>query len=74
MGENQFVIDLSKLEEAHNTSDREWLNTTFDKARHVIESGGMVKIDQQFSDTSMELVAIIDNMEGLNHYIKKYSV
>lgn len=74
MAENQFVIDQSKLENAHNTSDREWLETTFDKARQVIESGGTVKIDQQFSDASMELIAIIDNIEGLNHYIKKYSV
>lgn len=74
MTAEEFVIDQSKLEEAHNTSDREWLETTFNKARQVIETGGTIKIDQQFSDASMELVAIIDNMEGLNHYIKKYSV
>ena len=74
MAEDQFVIDQSKLEAAHNTTDREWLETTFNKAREVIDAGGTVKIDQQFSDASMELVAIIDNMEGLNHYIKKYSV
>lgn len=74
MAEEHFVIDQSKLEEAHNTSNREWLNSTFEKARQVIEAGGTVKIDQQFSDASMELVALIDNLEGLNHYIKKYSV
>ena len=74
MSENQFVLDQSKLEEAHNTSDKEWLEETFAKARQVIESGGTVKIDQQFSDASMELIALIDNLEGLNHYIKKYSV
>ena len=74
MPEEQFVISQSKLEEAHNTSNREWLETTFEKARQVIENGGMVNITQQFSDASIELVAIIDNLEGLNHYIKKYSV
>ena len=73
MSEEQFVINQSKLEEAHNTSNREWLETTFGKARQVIENGGIVNITQQFSDASMELVAIIDNLEGLNHYIKKYS-
>ena len=73
MPEEQFVIRQSKLEEAHNTSDREWLENTFVKARKIIDAGGIVKITQQFSDASMELVAIIDNLEGLNHYINKYS-
>lgn len=74
MAAEQFIIDQSKLEEARNTSNKEWLDATFEKARQVIEAGGTVKIDQQFSDASMELVALIDNLEGLNHYIKKYSV
>jgi len=74
MPAEQFVIHQSQLEEAHNTSDREWLETTFAKARRVIEAGGRVSILQQFSDASMELVALIDNIEGLDHYIKKYSL
>ena len=74
MQEEQFVINQSKLEEAHNTSNSEWLETTLGKARQVIETGGTVKITQQFSDASIELVAIIDNLEGLNYYVKKYSV
>ena len=73
MTQDQFVINQSKLEEAHNTSNREWLDSTFEKARQVIENGGTINITQQFSDTSIELVAIIDNLEGLDHYIKKYS-
>jgi hypothetical protein len=74
MPAEQFVINQSRLEEAHNTSDREWLETTFAKARQVIEAGGRVNITQQFSDASIELVALIDNFEGLDHYIKKYSL
>jgi len=74
MAEKLYHISQSKLEEAHNTSDREWLEKTFSEARRVIEEGGRVNVTQQFSDTSVELVAIIDNLEGLNHYIKKYSV
>jgi len=73
MPEEQFIINQSKLEEAHESSNREWLKTTFNKARQVIEDGGRVNIKQQFSGASMELVAIIDNLEGLEHYIKKYS-
>ncbi len=73
MPEEQFIISQSKLEDAHENSNREWLKTTFDKARQVIEDGGRVDIKQQFSDASVELIAIIDNLEGLEHYIKKYS-
>jgi len=73
MSEKQFIISQSKLEEAHKSSNREWLKTTFDGARQVIEAGGRVNVKQQFSGASMELVAIIDNLEGLEHYIKKYS-
>jgi hypothetical protein len=74
MEEEQFVISQSKLEEAHNTANREWLAATFARARKVIKAGGRVNITQQLSGTSVELVAIIDNLEGLDHYIKKYSV
>jgi len=74
MAEKEYHIDQSKLEEAQNTSNSEWLETTFEQARQVIKAGGRVKITQQFSDTSMELVALVDNLEGLDHYIKKYSV
>ena len=74
MPEKQFVISQSKLEEAHKNSNKEWLKTKFDEARRVIDAGGRVDIKQQFAGASMELVAIIDNLEGLEHYIKKYSI
>lgn len=73
MSEEQFSIDITRLEEAQNTSDRQWLEATFARARQVIESGGRVSMTQRYSDSSLELVSIIDNLEGLNHYIKKYS-
>lgn len=74
MEKEQFAISQSKLEEAHATANREWLATTFARARKVIEAGGRVTITQELSGTSVELVALIDNLEGLNHYVKKYSV
>lgn len=74
MSEKEFEINISKLEEAKNTSNGDWLDETFAKAREVIENGGIVNLIQQYSDTHLELVSIIDNLEGLNHYIKKYAI
>ena len=68
-----FVIYNSKLEEAHNTSDKTWLNDTFARARKVIENGGRVALRQRFSDASSELVEIIDTLNVLEHYKSKYS-
>lgn len=69
----QFEISQSRLEEARNSSDKEWMEETFAKARQVIDAGGIIRIMQQFSDASLELVALIDNHEGLDHYQKKYT-
>ena len=74
MSQKEFEINISKLEEAKNTSDSEWLDNTFTKAREVVEAGGIVNLVQQYSDSHIEMVSVIDNMEGLNHYIKKYSL
>jgi len=73
MPEETFVIDSSKLDEAHITSDRKWLAATFDKARQVIDAGGKVNIMQRFSGSSRELVAIIDDLESFEYYRKKYN-
>lgn len=74
MTDEEYVIYNSKLEEALNTSDSKWLDETFTKARKVIADGGRVAVLQRFSDASKELVELIDNMETLEHYQKKYSV
>lgn len=74
MSDKEFEINISKLEEAKNTSNEEWLEKTFTQARGVIEAGGIVNLIQQYSDSHLELVSVIDNLEGLNHYIKKYSL
>ncbi len=72
MEEKQLNISKSHLEAAHNTSNRTWLEQTFDQARQVIEAGGRVKITQEFSDASKELVALIDNIKTLEHYKRTY--
>lgn len=67
-----FEISQSSLEEARSTSDEIWLEGTFDKAEKVIDAGGKVNITQQFTDGSVELVAIIDTKELLDYYKRKY--
>ncbi|MFZ5797983.1 MAG: hypothetical protein ACYCYR_11355 [Desulfobulbaceae bacterium] len=74
MKKEHFAISQSSLEEAHNTGDREWLATTFSRARQVIEDGGRVHVTQELSGNSVELAAIIVDLEELGRYIKKYSV
>lgn len=67
-----FEINQASLERARHRSDRDWLESTFNRARQVISSGGKVNISQQFSDSSIELVAIIDTKELLGYFQKKY--
>lgn len=73
MTQETFEISQSRLEEAKNANDNAWLEGTFDQAEKVIADGGKVNITQQFSDGSVELVAIIDSKELLDYYRKKYS-
>jgi hypothetical protein len=73
MTQEQYTIYNSRLEEARNTSDIQWLNAAFTRAREVIDGGGRVHIMQRFSDASEELVEIIDNMETLEFYRQKYT-
>lgn len=72
MKEKQLTISMSKLEEANNTSNRKWLAKTFEEASKVIKAGGRVKVTQEFSDASKELVALIDNLTTLEHYKKRF--
>ena len=70
--QEKFEISQSSLEKARNTHDTNWLETTFKIANSVIDSGGKINITQQFSDSSTELVAIIDSKELLEYYKSKY--
>ena len=73
MTAEQFIIYNSELEEARNTSDSQWLEATFTKARKVINAGGKVHIMQRFSDASKELVEIIDDLKTLDFYRQRYT-
>ena len=74
MSDQEFEINISKLEEAKNTTDGEWLEKTFTQPREILEDCGIENLIQQYSDSNHELVTVIHKLEGLNHYIKKYSL
>jgi len=64
------VIEISKsdLAGARDTGNREYLESTFQKAAEVIKAGGSVHLMQVFSDASKEIADIIDNIEQLDHF------
>lgn len=66
-------IRQSKLESAKNTGDSTWHEDTFANAEKILEEGGIIHIVQEYSDTSSELVAIIDTPELLDYYRDKYA-
>ena len=64
------VIEISKsdLAGARDTGNREYLESTFQKAEEVIKAGGSVYLMQVFSDASKEIADVIDNLEQLAHF------
>ena len=68
------VIEISKsdLAGARDTGNREFLESTFQKAGEVIKAGGSVYLMQVFSDASKEVSDVVDNLEQLNHYRNIY--
>jgi len=64
------LIEISKsdLAGARDTGNREYLESTFQKAEEVIKAGGSVHFMQVFSDASKEIADVIDNLEQLAHF------
>jgi hypothetical protein len=72
MSGRQFTISQARLEKAKSINDRDWLESTFNAAARVIDSGGKVKIMQPFSAAAHDNDAIIENREMLNYYRNMY--
>lgn len=66
--EQVMQISKSDLAGARNTGNREYLESTFQKAEDVIRAGGTVHLMQVFSDASKEVAEVIDNLEQLAHF------
>jgi len=64
------VIEISKsdLAGARDTGNREYLESTFQKAEKVIKAGGSVHLMQVFSDASKEIADVIDDLDQLAHF------
>ena len=64
------VLEISKsdLAGARDTGNKEFLESTFNKAEEVIRAGGSVHLMQVFSDASKEISDIIDNIEQLEYF------
>ena len=61
-------ISKSDLAGARDTGNKEFIETTFNKAAQVIKAGGTVHIMQVFSDAHKEISDIIESNEQLDHF------
>lgn len=65
-------MKLSDLQSARDTNNKKYLEEQFRAARKTLEAGGTVRVEQEFSDTRVETVHIIDNLDDLKLFEKKY--
>jgi hypothetical protein len=72
MGPQQFALNKSDLTRARDANNIELLESTFKEARKIIRAGGIVKVQENFSDGSVEAVDVIDNLEQLKHFENIY--
>lgn len=65
-------MKISDLQSARDTNNRKYLEEQFRAARKTLEAGGTVRVEQEFSDTRVETVHIIDNLDDLKLFENKY--
>lgn len=65
-------MKISNLQSARDTNNRKYLEEQFRAARKTLEAGGTVRVEQEFSDTRVETVHIIDNLDDLKLFENKY--
>ncbi len=64
----KIAIQESKLVEAKNNKDNDWLVKTYNEAVEVISNGGEVDIVRSLSDNSNELIERIGSLKQLQLY------
>ena len=72
MEQRQLALKKSDLTRARDGNNRELLESAFKKAGKVIKAGGIVNVQESFSDGSNEVVDVIDNIDQLNHFKSIY--
>ena len=65
-------MKISNLQSARDTNNRKYLEEQVRAARKTLEAGGTVRVEQEFSDTRVETVHIIDNLDDLKLFENKY--
>ena len=68
----EYVLKMSELKSAGERKDLKTLSELFASARKVLESGGEVRLDKEYSDAAVETVHVIDSVEGLQRLEEKY--
>ena len=72
MEKQLLTISKPKLSTARNKGNREFLETTFKEAEEVIKAGGIVNIQQVYSDGSREVIRVINSLESLDLFRSRY--
>ena len=72
MEKRLLTISKPKLSTARNNGNNEFLKTTFQEAEEVIKAGGLVNIQQVYSDGTKEVIRVINNLEKLDLFRSRY--
>jgi hypothetical protein len=72
MDQKEYIIDKSAIDKAQNSNDVEWLKNVHQRAVQTIKDGGLVKIAQQYSDASSEIITVIDQIKQMDHFMERY--
>ena len=72
MEKRLLTISKPNLSTARNNGNNEFLETTFKEAEEVIKAGGLVNIQQVYSDGSKEVIRVINNLEKLDLFRSRY--
>lgn len=72
MEKHVLTISKPELSSARNNGDQELLQQTFKEAEEVINAGGLVNIQQVYSDGSKEVIRVINSLEKLDLFKSRY--
>lgn len=68
----EHAIRISAMETAQNQGDTKFLREQLKTATDTIRQGGTVRIQQQFSDASLETLHVLDTLEQVEKFMSKY--
>lgn len=68
----QYALNKSELDNARTMKNRDYLRDVFDNARQVIEGGGTVTIEEEFSDARREVTRVISSVAALDSFRENY--